>query len=129
MNAPNAGEVQRWLRYAQEDLAAARAIFADKHLPSRVVCFHCQQAVEKALKAALLHGGVMFPRTHDLNLLARLLPDASSIKKVCPDLSGLMVYAAETRYPGDLPDLREDDARRAIEVAVQILNLVQPVCA
>jgi HEPN domain-containing protein len=30
------------------------------------VCFHCQHAAEKYLKALLQEGGLVVPRTHDL---------------------------------------------------------------
>ena len=40
-----------------------------------MVCFHCQQSVEKYLKARLEEAAISFPKTHDLeNLLMLLLP-------------------------------------------------------
>ena len=113
----------RWIRFAAEDLAVANAIFSDKHLPARVVCFHCQQSVEKSLKAILVRAGISFPRTHDLNLLHLLLPDDSRVKSASLDLSALTVFAAEARYPGDFPDVANADAQHAINIAKQILEL------
>ena len=44
-------EVQQWFTFAQKDLAVA------KHLrdtfypePMEIICYHCQQAAEKAIK-------------------------------------------------------------------------------
>ena len=46
-------EVQQWFTFAQKDLAVA------KHLrdtfypePMEIICYHCQQAAEKAIKGA-----------------------------------------------------------------------------
>jgi HEPN domain-containing protein len=43
---------REWLAKADEDLAAAQALLAHPEL-TNIVAFHAQQAVEKALKAAL----------------------------------------------------------------------------
>lgn len=44
--------VQAWLKKAANDLEAARRFLAVREeCPFDTVCFHCQQAVEKALKA------------------------------------------------------------------------------
>jgi HEPN domain-containing protein len=51
------------------DLAAAQVLAASEGDFSYVVCFHCQQAVEKMLKAALLASGVEPARTHDVGFL------------------------------------------------------------
>ncbi|MEM0315477.1 MAG: HEPN domain-containing protein, partial [Archaeoglobaceae archaeon] len=39
------------------------------------LCFHCQQAVEKLLKAFLVNAGVEFGRTHSLEYLIKLSSD------------------------------------------------------
>ena len=51
---PNA-EVQRWLRYAQEDLIGAESLIGQRTIASRHVCWLAQQAAEKALKAVLVY--------------------------------------------------------------------------
>lgn len=43
-----------WLQYAENDLDAARFLLGMKPLPAGIICFHCQQAAEKGLKAYLL---------------------------------------------------------------------------
>ncbi|MBI3952058.1 MAG: HEPN domain-containing protein [Acidobacteria bacterium] len=37
------------------------------------LCFNAQQAVEKAIKALLLHRGLRFPYVHDLTQILRAL--------------------------------------------------------
>ena len=73
-------EAQRWLRFAAEDLEAARRLLAVRSSAPRHVCWHSQQASERALKAALVLEGVDFPFTHDLNALRNLLPDSWPVR-------------------------------------------------
>ncbi len=61
------------LRKAASDLLAARALARDTDQQDDVVGFHAQQAVEKSLKAVLAVRGFEIPRTHDLDLLTRLV--------------------------------------------------------
>jgi HEPN domain-containing protein len=101
MSGDEQADALRWVQFAAEDLAAAKTIHADRHLPHRLVCFHCQQSIENALKGLLVRLNIDFPKTHDLNLLRRLLPEGSPVKQAFPDFSRLNVFAVETRYPGD----------------------------
>ena len=58
-----------WLEYAEGDLSAAETLRAANAEPY-LVCFHCQQASEKAYKAYLVWlGGDPIPHIHDLALL------------------------------------------------------------
>ena len=76
--APETLEVLRaWVRKAEHDLEAARRIMAaEDGCPYDTVCFHCQQACEKYLKALLTFGGIHAPRAHDLEEISALLPTA-----------------------------------------------------
>ncbi len=58
---------------AASDLAAARVLAGDDGQDDDVVGFHAHQAVEKALKAVVAVRSLEIPRSHDLNLLIRLL--------------------------------------------------------
>jgi hypothetical protein len=48
----------------------------DAEAPTWVIGFHAQQAVEKSLKAVLSGAGQVYPRTHNLVMLAQLLDEA-----------------------------------------------------
>ena len=113
-------EVSRWLRYAREDLEIAEMIIEhDQAL--RAACFHAQQCAEKAIKASLIFLGESFRRVHDLELLSQELPKDWALSKDPERLSWLTVWAVEPRYPGDLPEATEDDARAAVRQAREIL--------
>ena len=64
--------VQAWLFKAKRDLASARRLAAKRSPFLDTAVYHCQQAAEKALKGFLVFQGDMFPKTHDIEVLARL---------------------------------------------------------
>jgi HEPN domain len=67
-----------------------------------LVCFHAQQAVEKALKAVLAARGVEFAHRHDLRALMGQCENAGV--RLPEELAGvdlLSPYAAELRYDDD----------------------------
>jgi HEPN domain-containing protein len=57
------------LRRAEGDLEACRVLADNTNIDDNVVGFHAQQAVEKALKVALVLADSELPRTHDIELL------------------------------------------------------------
>jgi HEPN domain-containing protein len=78
-------QVDEWLRYAHSDLALARADVPEV-LPE-LLCFHAQQAAEKALKALFIGLGLPFPLVHHLGRLLDLLEDRGekrSLPKCAP---------------------------------------------
>ena len=54
-------EAMRWIRFSQEDLIAARVLLSSADSAPRHSCWLSQQAIEKALKGALVFEGVRFP--------------------------------------------------------------------
>ena len=66
------------------------------------VCFHCQQAAEKYLKALLEELGLGVPRTHILRDLAGLvLPHYPGLRTLQRGLKFLTRFAVGIRYPGE----------------------------
>lgn len=109
-------EVARWLRYAHEDLSIAEMILAHGQVP-RAACFHAQQCAEKAIKGSLVFLQTPFRKVHDLEALCKELPDGWTLAEDPARLSALSLWAVEPRYPGDLPEATEDDAKAAVEEA------------
>jgi HEPN domain-containing protein len=64
--------VAAWLEKAQEDLAVARLLIREEKRLLGAGVYHCQQAGEKALKAWLTSSSILFPKTHDLEVLLNL---------------------------------------------------------
>ncbi len=64
-----------------------------------VVGFHAQQAVEKALKVALVLADIDFPRTHDLRELADIADEADvAVPDSIQEARWLTPWAAQLRY-------------------------------
>ena len=80
-------QVKQWIDYAAQDLGVARHLFENYHpKPLEIVCYHCQQSAEKAIKAVIvsLHWPTGIPKSHDLSFLLNqihnyiAIPDAIS---------------------------------------------------
>ena len=70
-------EATEWVKKAEADfISMTREMSAAQDLNYDLVCFLAQQSAEKYLKALLCENAVPFPKTHDLNNLTALLPDA-----------------------------------------------------
>jgi HEPN domain-containing protein len=125
MNLPHDGSgaasPQRWLAHAQSDLRLARLAEKSDILPEQV-CFHAQQAVEKAFKAVLLHRQINFPFTHDLEqLLAIFEMEGSPVPSEFDAVGALTPYAVETRYPGFWGEISDSDIGDALDLADRVL--------
>ncbi len=89
---------------AEADYFAVRLLMRQPaaRRPGDVVCFHAQQCVEKYLKARLVEAGLMFPKTHDLEVL---LNDVSALEPLwsgyLPAVRFLTQFAVAFRYPGN----------------------------
>ena len=95
------------LAAARRDEQAFRALAALPAMNDAVVGFHAHQCVEKALKAVLAHGAIVFRRSHDIAELLDLLSDAGVVSPPHEDrLDELNPFAVEARYglvePGPL---------------------------
>jgi len=101
--------VKEWLYKAEEDYEAAISLARKrKRVVPDAVCFHCQQCIEKYLKAFLLSEGVEPPAIHDLQSLRML---CSQIDKEFDGIKGtldiLNAYAVNFRYPGEEATIEE----------------------
>ena len=113
--------VKEWFEIALSDLQVATFLFDKMHpKPLEIVCYHCQQAVEKVLKGFLTDQGIEPPYIHDPEELRLMCVEYDcsfeTIQKACLKLRG---YAASTRYP-NRPEIEEMDAAFALEEADKI---------
>jgi HEPN domain-containing protein len=104
---------REWVRIARQDARLANLGISEP--PLELLCFHAQQAVEKALKAVLLHQEIPFPRTHNIRALLDLLTEAGvSVPAEVLEAQELTQYAAESRYPLAGPAVTSDEHARAV---------------
>jgi HEPN domain-containing protein len=109
------------LSLAREDLASAEALDRAERVSDAPVGFHAQQAVEKALKAAIAGRDQDFPFTHDIGLLMQLCQDAGlELPADLAEADRLTPYAAAIRYGlGDPRAVATPDALRWAALAIQ----------
>jgi HEPN domain-containing protein len=122
MDRPPVGSPQEWLLRARADLALARTTLP----PDAVLedlCYHAQQAGEKALKAVFVQQGWEFKYTHDLEaLLADLLRNGIAVPASVRAAIVLTEYAHQTRYPGASEPVTEEEHARAVELATAVVE-------
>jgi HEPN domain-containing protein len=98
------GTLTEWLAKAWDDLQVVELLQVFEEYPCAAAAFHCQQAVEKSLKAFLIACHIPFLYRHDLGYLLDLCLDADPEFAVLePQIEGLTPYAVEIRYPADFP--------------------------
>ena len=115
---------REWLDKAESDYRAAVHLLAAPDPEFNIVCFHAQQCAEKYLKALLQEREVASPRTHDLEVLARLSrPVLPAVAPPDADLAWLSSYAVDIRYPG--ANAGQAEAERAIALAGDVRALVR----
>lgn len=115
---------REWVEKAEEDHLAAESLWGGSHSLYNSVCFHAQQCVEKYLKAWLTEQQTSFPRTHDLEILARLAaPTLPTITALLNDLRFVTSFAVEARYPGT--SALHSDAQRSRRLAGAVRTTVR----
>ncbi len=119
-------EARRWLFKAMEDLRVAQHELAlpEADVVTTAVCFHCQQFIEKGLKAFLVAHGKDFPRTHNLGFLKALCAEIERAFEQLP-IEELSLYAVEFRYPGSLEPPSLDEARQCFRLALLVKEFLE----
>ena len=90
-----------WLEIAARDLLAARLLIEQGQCLD-IAGFHCQQCLEKALKAYLLDQTGVLPDGHNLTWLCKQVAKFDeSFRPYLSRTAGLNRLYIETRYPAD----------------------------
>jgi hypothetical protein len=88
-----------YLQKAAEDEVLLDEVLDSIRISDSVIGFHCQQAVEKLLKALLSFKAIRFRRTHDIVELIDLLADNDHpLPEHLSSLDYFTPYAVEFRY-------------------------------
>jgi HEPN domain-containing protein len=132
-------EYREWLAFAQTDYNCAaylnQAPFHPR--PLNVICYHCQQAAEKAIKALIVFFGSQggMPKVHDLSFLL------NQVKKIMYEQKGLEIsrdfmemadglskYGVAPRYPNEI-EVDEFQTAKALKNSAIILDWIRQVIA
>ena len=114
------------MQIACDDLLVANELLNNDNIYSRSICFHCQQSVEKYLKAYLVYFDLDIVKTHDLaTLIKKLSEKDKTISGFIEAASILTPYAISARYPDDFEPISADEAKEAYKLAEQTKNYIQ----
>jgi HEPN domain-containing protein len=92
-----------WFDMARKDMRSAGILF-EHEADNEIICFHCQQTIEKYLKGYIIYSTGELKEGHSLLKLCKY---AASIEKTFNDLLKDMAFVntfyIETRYPAEDP--------------------------
>jgi HEPN domain-containing protein len=108
-------DAESWLRKASNDLRCAAIDLAATPPVPEDALFHCQQAIEKVLKAFLVWHDVPFAKTHDLGKLGtQAVQIDPSLEEFVVSVVDLSKYAWIFRYPGEPVEPGVDEAHAVL---------------
>lgn len=115
--------LKEWVEFARMDFLTAKHLHEYMHpKPLEIICYHCQQAIEKLLKGVLISKGVTIKKTHDLGLLAEMLQEYTEVDEkyleMCDDLTP---YGVKIRYPQEL-FIEEYHVKKALEETQELYD-------
>ena len=113
-------ETKRWLIKAMNDYKTAEKLLnlPEDEIITDTLCFHCQQAVEKFLKAFLVQHNIDFEKVHSLEYLIKLCSTVDGeFENLYEVAEKLASYAIDIRYPDEfyIPSIKE--AEEAFKLA------------
>lgn len=118
-------DTSSWLEKATTDIRSARADLDVTPPILTDALFHCQQAVEKALKAFLTWHDQPFRRTHDLVELGMQCADvAADLESLLRSAAPLTEYAWKYRYPGEVDSPTRQQTEESIEIADRVVSTI-----
>lgn len=118
-------EVQDWLNFADMDWKVAKYLYDSFYpKPLEIICYHCQQAAEKTIKALIVNKGTQggLPRSHDISFLLNQISNMYDIPERFYDYGDtLSPYGVASRYPHEL-FLEERNATKALQYSNEIME-------
>lgn len=130
-------EYKDWLSFAKTDYESAKYLSTAPFYPKplNIVCFHCQQAAEKAVKALVVYfgnqGGI--PKVHDISFLL------NQVKNIIVEQKGITIddtlllladslskYGVSPRYPNEI-EVDEYQTAKALKDSKTILDWAEYV--
>ncbi len=121
---------KEWYDLAVTDLGVAKHLNSTYYpKPLEIICYHCQQAAEKSIKALIMYYGAQggMPKLHDLSFLLNQIKNRVEIEdKFYEYADTLTPYGVSIRYPNEL-FLEERHADKAIQYADEIVQWVSDI--
>jgi len=123
--AGRADEAREWMAKVAGDLRAAKIDLGAEPPLVEDALFHCQQAVEKALKAFLAWNDRPFRKTHSLEELGRECCTIDvGLETSVDEAAPLTEYAWAFRYPGAPPTPELSEGEEALATAIRLVRAI-----
>mgnify|MGYP002624386555 CR=1 FL=1 len=130
-------EYKAWLEYSKIDYDCAVCLNeAPMHpRPMNIICYHCQQAAEKAAKALVVYYGSPggMAKNHSVefqfNQIKNILKQDKGIdvpEEIIIKSAEISMYASEPRYPNELV-VEEQDVNKVLQDSKIIMDWVTKV--
>lgn len=116
--------IKQWIDKANEDLLVVQKLTEFDIVATSAVCFHCQQAAEKHLKAFLIYHDIEIKRTHSIEYL---LAECGEIDIVFDNIEpkNLSDFGVAIRYPGESYSPSDSEVLEYSSIAKKIKDIVE----
>ena len=122
----DSGDPTAWIRHAKADLALAQVSLPEDNF-YEPLCFHAQQAAEKAVKAVLIINAISFPKTHNIRTLLDLIPKTIVLPTDVDDAASLTDYAVSGRYPNEVEGIDREEYLEAVRLAQAVVQWAESI--
>jgi len=117
---------EEWLKRAYSNLERAKVGRIAKEILFEDLCFDCQQAAEKSLKALLVHLDVEFAKIHSISKLLKQIEETGiTVPDEIKETAELTAYAVDARYPGDYDSVTKSEYEQALSMAKKVIKWVE----
>lgn len=116
---------QVWIDKGDNDLSGAKLMFLHQPGLYDLIAFHCQQSVEKYIKAYLVKLNIEFLYRHDLVYLLDLIPENLQFDESYYEfVYKLESFSVQIRYPDNIIIPSKEQLQEAIEIAEKFREFI-----
>lgn len=119
-----------WIEFAKTDLGVAEYLNKQYYpKPLEIICYHCQQAAEKAIKAVIIVYGAQggMPKKHNLSFLLEQMKNNVEIPEKYYDYADTLTpYGIAVRYPNEL-GIEDRHVQEALLCAQKIVEWAENI--
>ncbi len=120
--------IKEWIYEANNDLGLAEFVIDNDGKYYDLVCFHCQQAAEKYLKAYIIYLRLHYEKVHDLKYLLNVIGKKRDVPKKLKKYADLLnEYTIDSRYPDYWHDPTLDETKECIKAAQDFKEYIEEV--
>ena len=112
--------VAGWFKFAYNEIDTVLLLKEMRPQHREIICYHCEQVVEKYLKGFLVSKEQMPPTIHDLTHLCNLCSEYdNNFSSLLPNCNYLTDFGVQPRYPKEM-DISDANVEKAIRFALEV---------